>query len=423
MDIALPPAVKRKRRIKRLIIIALILIVASVVTLGLSHMRPAAPTVDKGTVWVDAVKRGEMIRQVHGNGTLVPEEVRWIPATREGLVEQVNVRIGDQVKSDTVLMVLNNPDLRQTVVDAELQLRGAEADLAKTKAELQNQLVNQQVTLANAESAAKRAQLQAEADAELLKEGLIGQLVAKLSRATSDNLIEQAEMEKKKIDSNAQSAEAQISAQEARVEQFRAAFQLKKNQVDELDIKAGANGVVQQLGDTAEHPVQVGQRVMPGIILAKIAEPGRLKAELKIAETQVKDVAFGQMAQIDTRNGVIPGKVVRIDPAAVNGTVTVDVQLEGELPRGARPDLSVDGTIEIERLADVLYVGRPAYGQQDSTVGMFKLTPSGEAVRVQVKLGRVSVNTVEIVEGLQLNDQVILSDMSNWDAVDRVRLN
>ena len=296
-------------------------------------------------------------------------------------------------------------------------MKGAEADLANLRATLQNEVLNQQTVQAGIESEYKRATLDYEANKELAKDGLIADLILRKSLVTVQELVSRNEMEKKKVEGFSKSAEARIGAQQARVDQLRGAYELRKQQLDDLKVRAGVAGVVQQI------PVEAGQRVGPGTILAKVAEPGRLKAEVQIPETQVKDVAAGQLASIDTRNGIIPGQVTRIDPAAVNGTVKVDIQLNGEYPKGARPDLSVDGTIDIERLNSVLYVGRPAYGQAESTVSIFKLAPNGEAHRVQVKLGRSSVNQIEIREGLQEGDQVVLSDMSAWESYDRVRLN
>jgi len=417
MDVARPQSVARKKKIKRVIVAVLVLVAAAGVTLGLSRMKPAAPSVDRATVWIDTVKRGELLMQRRGIGTLVPEEVRWIPATNDGIIEVRRVRAGDVVRPDTVLLVMSNPDVQQRTTDAELQLKGAEADLASLRATLQNELLNQQALQSNTEAEYNKAKLDFEANQELAKDGLIADLILRKSQVTARELGSKVETEKKKIDGMAKSAEARMGAQQARVDQLRVAYELRRKQLDELNVRAGVAGVVQQV------PVEAGMRVAPGTILAKIAEPGRLKAELQIAETQVKDVAPGQPASIDTRNGIIPGQVIRIDPAAVNGTVKVDVQLNGEYPKGARPDLSVDGTIDIERLANVLYVGRPAYGQAESTVGIFKLAPSGEANRIQVKLGRSSVNQIEILEGLREGDQVILSDMSAWDSYDRVRLN
>ena len=417
MDVARPKSVARNKKIKNAVYAVLVLTAASAVTLGLSRMRPAAPSVDRATVWIDTVKRGEMLRQVRGLGTLVPEEIRWIPATNDGIIEEVKARAGDTVAANSVILMMSNPDVRQRATDAELQLEGSEADLANLRATLQNEILNQQAQQASVESEYNKAKLEYEANQELSKDGLIADLILKKSQFTAQELASKNEMEKKKVESNSKSAEARIAAQQARVDQLRVVYELRLKQLDELIVRAGAAGVVQQV------PVEAGQHVAPGTILAKVAEPGRLKAELQIAETQVKDVTLGQMASIDTRNGIIPGRVIRMDPAAVNGTVKVDVSLAGDYPKGTRPDLSVDGTIDIERLPNVLYVGRPAYGQPDSTVGVFRLTPNGEANRIQVKLGKSSVNQIEIVEGLREGEQVILSDMSAWDAYDRVRLN
>jgi HlyD family secretion protein len=417
MDVARPQSVARNKKIKRVVAAILVLIALGAVTLGLSRMKPAAPSVDRATALIDTVKRGDIIRQVHGIGTLVPEEVRWIPASNDGIIEEVKAHAGDKVTADTVILIMSNPDVRQRATDAELALKGAEADLANLRASLQTDILNQQAAQAGVESEYNRAKLDFEANQELNKDGLIADLILKKSQETARELAAKNEMEKKKVAVNSQSADARIAAQQARVDQFRVAYELRLKQLDELNVRAGAAGVVQQV------PVEAGQHVAPGTILAKVAEPGRLKAEVQIAETQMKDVIPGLPASIDTRNGIIPGQVIRIDPAAVNGTVKVDVQLNGEYPKGVRPDLSVDGTIDLEHLTNILYVGRPAYGQADTTVGMFRLMTNGEAVRVQVKLGRTSVNQVEIVDGLREGDQVVLSDMSAWDAYDRVRLN
>jgi HlyD family secretion protein len=417
VDVARPTSVARNKKIKRIVIGVLVLIAAAGVTLGLSRMRPAAPSVDGGVLWRDVVKRGEMLRQVHGIGTLVPEEVRWIPATNDGVIEERRVRAGDTVGPETILLVMSNPDVRQRATDAELQLKGAEADLKNLRATIENDLINQQAQQSSMESEYAKANLDYEANKELAKDGLIADLILRKSQVTAQDFFSKIGIEKKKIEGLMKSSEARIGAQEARVDQYRVVYELRKKQLDELNVRAGVPGVVQQV------PVEAGQRVAPGTILAKVAQPGRLKAEVQIPETQVKDVLPGQSASIDTRTGIIPGQVIRIDPAAVNGTVKVDVQLNGEYPKGTRPDLSVDGTIDIERLTNVLYVGRPAYGQPESTVGIFKVMHNGEAERVQVKLGRSSVNQIEIMDGLKQGDEVILSDMSNWDAYPRVRIN
>ena len=417
MDIPRPD-VARKRRLRRVMYGVTGIILVPLITWGLSTLKPAAPTVEKATVWTDTVKRGPMLIQVRGLGTLVPEEILWIPATTDGRVVRRFVLPGSPVTADTVVLELTNPELEQLALDAEWQLRAAQAQLNSLKAQLESQLLDQKAAAATVQSEYQQAKLNAEKDEELAKLGLGASLNVKLSKAKAEALTTRNAIEQQRLQVSSDSVKAQLDAQKARVEQLRALYELKRTQLDSLRVRAGAEGVLQEL------PVEVGQRVTAGTILAKVAQPTRLKAQLKIPETQAKDVQIGQVASIDTRNGIIPGSVMRVDPAVQNGTVTVDVKLEGALPKGARPDLSVDGTIEIERLRDVLYVGRPAFGQPNSTVGIFKLEAGGkEAARVQVKLGRSSVNTVEILSGLQVGDQVILSDMSAWDAFNRIRLN
>lgn len=389
----------------------------TLITVGVSRLKPAAPSVDRATVWVDTVKRGPMLRQVRGSGTLVPEEIRWIPAITEGRVERQLVQPGAVVKAETVLLELSNPEVEQAALEAEMQLKAAEAEYANLRVQLESQRLTQQAQAAMVQAEYRQAKLQAEANEELAKDRLISDLMLKLSKVRAEELATRHEIEQKRLEISAESVKAQLAVQQARVEQLRALFQLRRSQVEALRVRAGVGGVLQQV------LVEVGQQVTPGMNLARVANPTRLKAEVRIAETQAKDIQIGQRAFIDTRNGVVPGHVIRIDPAVQNGTVTVDVALDGSLPKGARPDMSVDGTIEIERLEDVIYVGRPAFGQERSVVGLFKLVDGGKsAVRVPVKLGRSSVNTIEIVEGLQPGDQVILSDMSAWDAFDRIRL-
>ena len=418
MDIARPTSVaagKRKRRIW-IGVGGVVLIV--LVTIGLSKLEPAAPTVEKGTVWVDTVKRGPMLRQVRGTGTLVPEEIRWIPAITDGRVEKIVVLPGKAVDADTVLIELSNSPLEVAAQDAASEVKAEEAELSNLKTQLQSELLTQQASAAQVLADYRQASLQAEADEVLAKDGLVADITRKVSALKAEELKGRSEIEQKRVEMSTQAAEAQTAVQQAKVDRARAAWQLKKSQVDALKVRAGVHGVLQLI------PVEVGQQIAPGTNLARVAEPGRLKAEVRIAETQARDVVIGQVASIDTRNGIIPGKVSRIDPAVQNGTVTVDVALEGELPKGARPDLSVDGTIELERLDNVLFVGRPAFGGEQTTLGLFRLEPGGGgAKRVQVKVGRSSVNTVEILDGLNEGDQVILSDMSAWDAFDRVRLN
>ncbi len=417
MDIARPASVAKKKRLRRIMFLAGGLVAVAVITLGLSRLKPAAPTVERATVWIDTVKSGSMLREVRGLGTLVPEDIRWIPATTEGQVEQILIYPGTPVTPDSVILVLSNPQLQQEAQDAELQLKAAEADRASLEAKLASDLLTQRSTVAQVQSDYTQAAMQAKVNEELSKQQLQSDLITKQSEVKADQLKTQLALAQSQIAGAADANKAQLAAQQAKVEQARAAYQLKASQVDQLKVRAGVAGVLQAV------PVEVGQRVNNTTNLARVVDPTKLKAQLKIAETQAKDIQLGQQASIDTRNGVVDGVVSRIDPAVVDGTVTVDVRMRGPLPKGARPDLSVDGTIELERLANVLYVGRPAFGQENSTVGLFKLTDGGEdAERVQVKLGKSSVNTVEILGGLKNGDQVILSDMSAWDAVDRIRL-
>jgi HlyD family secretion protein len=374
--------------------------------------------VDAATVWTGTVERGSMLREVRGLGTLVPETIRIIPSMTDGRVEQRLMLPGRPVSANSVILVLSNPTLEQATVDADFAVKGAEADYNNLKAVLQNQLMDLRAKAAVVRSNFHQAQIQAETNEELFKLGLTSDVILRTSKVSKEELEKQNEIAEKQVDTFAASIEAQTAAQMAKVEQARAVAKLKHQQLNELKVTPGIDGVLQELD------VEVGQQVAPGTMLARVAQPTHLKAQLKIAETQAKDVVIGQKATIDTHNGIIAGHVTRIDPSVVNGTVTVDTSLEGALPSGARPDLSVEGTVEIERLTDVLYVGRPVHGEADSTVGLFKLNQDGkEASRVQVKLGRTSVNTVEIVQGLKIGDKVVLSDMSAWDNFDRIRLN
>jgi HlyD family secretion protein len=410
--------VTRRRWIKRSLIAIVLVGLVVAITLGLSKMKPAAPTVERATVWMDTVKRGEMIRDVRGLGTLVPLEIRWIPATSQGRIETRLVQPGAIVNPDTILLVLSNPELEQTAVEAEMQLKASEADFANLKVQLESQLLNQRAAAATVKADFNSANLEAESNEELAKDRLISDLILKRSKLRAEELAIRHDIEQQRLAISSDAVRAQLAAQQARVEQLRALYQLRRQQVERLKVRAGMSGVVQQV------PVDVGQQVSPGTNLARVADPTRLKAEIRVAETQAKDIVVGQTASIDTRNGMIAGHVMRIDPAVQNGTVLVDVALAGELPKGARPDLSVEGKIELERLENAIYVGRPAFGQERSTIGLFKLEADGiHARRVQVKVGRTSVNMIEILEGLQSGDQVVLSDMSQWDAVDRVRLN
>jgi HlyD family secretion protein len=416
MDIPRESA-KRQRRIRRIIYSVLGLLALASVTLGLSRLKPAAPSVDKATLWPDTVKRGPMLLEVRGLGSLVPEDILVVSAPIDGRVARRLLLPGSQVTADTVIMELTNPEQEQTTLDAEWQLKAAEAQYNSTKAQLDSTLLDQKAKAAAVQSEYTEAQLNADRDVELAKRGLGSELNAKVTHAKAEASATSNEIEKQRLAVSAASAKAQLEEQRAKVEQLRALYGLKKSQLASLHVRAGAEGVLQELS------VEVGQRLAAGAPLAKVVQPTRLKAQLKIPETQAKDVQIGLRASVDTRNGLIPGHVMRVDPSVVEGSVTVDVKLDVALPKGARPDLSVEGTIEIENLADVVYVGRPAFGQPNSTVGIFKIDPEGKgATRVQVKLGRASVNSVEILSGLQPGDKVILSDMSQWDAFNRIRL-
>jgi HlyD family secretion protein len=408
----------RKRRIRRTAVIVAIATVAVLVSLGLSRLEPAAPTVQKETLYIDTVKRGPMLRSVRGPGTLVPEDIRLISAPVDARIERIPALPGVKVTADTILMEMADPQAQQNALEAQSQLKGAEADYDNLKAQLDSQLLNQQGQVTSAQSASDQAKLQYEADAKLFKDALIPEITQKLSALKSEQLGKQAKIEVERYEKSRRSAEAQLAAQRARVEQMRALYEMRQHQVDSLKVRANIPGVLQEL------PVQVGQRVTAGTVLARVARPEKLKAQLQIPEVLAKDVKLAQRATIDTRNGVINGHVSRVAPSVQDGTVTVDIALEGQLPEGARPDLSVDGTIEIERLPDVLFVGRPSYGQPNSKVELFKLSADGKtAVHVPVELGRMSVSTVEIVKGLQTGDKVILSDTSAQDGYNKIRLN
>jgi HlyD family secretion protein len=416
MDIARPSNVRQKR-IRQGLMIGGGLLVVALISVGLSRLKPAAPTVEGSTVWEDVVKRGPMLRQVRGLGTLVPEDIRWIPATTQGRVERIILRPGTQVMPDDVILELSNPQLEQELQDAQLKLQSAEASLANLRVQVNNDLLNQRAAAATVEADYNRAKMQSEMDNALAQDKLIAELQRRRSEIDSQQLAVRNEIAKEQLASRSESARAQLAVQQSAVDQARAVLQLRQRQRDELRVRAGLTGVLQVV------PVEVGQQVAPGANLARVANPARLKAEIKIAETQAKDIQVGQKAEIDTRVGFVPGRVTRIDPSVQNGTRTVDVSLDGELPRGAVPDLSVDGNIELERLNDVLFMGRPAFGQEQSTITLFKVEPDNvSANRIQVKLGKSSVNAIEIVAGLNVGDKVILSDMSAWDAFDRVRL-
>lgn len=412
--------ITRKKNIRRAIVGGIVVAGIAGISFALSRLEPAAPSVNRATVWMDGVQRGEMIRQVRGPGTLevIPEAISWVAARTRGRVDQRVLLPGVVVEPDTIILELSNPELEQELRDAEYQLRAQEAELADLRITVESQLLTQKANAAGVSSEYNQAKLQADADERLHAENLIGELILKRSQVRAEELATRHELEQQRLQIATESVEAQLAAKRATVEQFRALYDLRKSQKAALTVRAGISGVLQEV------PVEVGQEVTPGANLARVAQPDKLKAQLRIAETQAKDIEVGQKAIVDTRNGVIDGRVIRIDPAVQEGTVTVDIALVGALPKGARPDLSVDGTIELERLDDVLYVGRPAYGQAESTIALFKLLEDGEtAVRTQVQLGRSSVNTIEVIQGLNEGDQVILSDTSAWDAYTRIRLN
>ncbi|HEY4301440.1 MAG TPA: efflux RND transporter periplasmic adaptor subunit [Candidatus Didemnitutus sp.] len=425
MDIPRPNAAKEKRK-KRIIYAVVGVVALASITFAVARLKPAAPTVDRNIIWSDVVKRGPMIRQVRGLGTLVPEEIRWIAARTQGRVDKIILRPGAEVQPGSLILVLSNPDVVSAADNADSQLKAAQAQLTNLNVTLESQLLASESTAAAAKSTFEQARLQAEVNESLFKDGLVAPLELKRSKVIADVADAQNTIEQKRYVFAKESIKPQLAVQEAEVERLASLAKLRHEELDALQVRASTPGVVSALG-TAALPIEVGAQVQPGNNLARVADPTKLKAEVRIAETQAKDIAIGQVAQIDTRNGIVDGHVSRIDPAVQNGTVTVDVSLTGELPKGARPDLSVDGTIELERLNDVIYMGRPAFGQEKSDVGIFKLNgdrnTATEATRVRVTLGRSSVNTIEVVSGLQPGDWVILSDMSPYDANDRIRLN
>lgn len=422
MDVPRSPEFAKKKKLRRVVFGVVALVVGVLVTVGLAQLKPAAPTVEAATTWRDTVKRGSILRQVRGPGTLVPEDIRWVTAATEATVERiVTLPSANVIAADTVILEMKDERVQQELLDADYQLRAAEADLLSLKVRLNNELLEQQSQAANIQSLYHRARIQAEANEQLSKDGLQSAVITRMSKVEAEELANRHQIEQERLKIRAGSTEAQIAAEQARVSQRRALYELRRSQADALKVRAGIEGVLQVV------PVQVGQRVASGTNLARVAVPGRLKAELRIPETQAKDIEIGLKAVVDTRNGEVEGRVARIDPAAQNGTVLVDVAFTAALPRGARPDLSVDGTVELEQLENVLYVGRPAFGQEQGSVSLFKITEGTqeaprEAHRVQVRLGRSSVNTVEILEGLNVGDVVILSDMSAWDGRDRIRL-
>lgn len=417
MDISRPDI--RKRKLRR----NLLLTLGALVGLALAayfvlRLKPAIPTVDSA-VWTDTVKRGPLLRQVRGPGSLVPREdrIRLVPAETEATVVRIRVLPGAHVEPDTIVMDLVDPELQQQLLDAQLQLQAAKADYKNTQAKLQSDLMTQRAGAATVGADQKQAQLQAQTDKSLYDLGVISGLSYSASKGKADELNQRNDLEHQRLDLNQKTIVTQLAVQQAKVQQAEAILSLKQKEQEALSVRAGIAGVLVDL------PHQVGEHVAIGTTLAKVVQTDQLKAALKIAETQARDIQIGQPTEIDTHNGIINGKVTRIDPAVQNGTVTVDVELIGALPQGARPDLSVDGTIDLDRMTDVLYVGRPAFGNENSTISLFRLSPDGKtATRVPVKVGRASVNSIQVIEGLKVGDTVILSDMSRWDSVDQVRL-
>ena len=417
MDIKRPPKSKIKKKIRNAVMIVIGLTAIGGITYGLTKLKPAAPTLDRSTAVIETVKRGEMVRDVRGNGTLVPDVTRWVPAPADGRVERILLKAGVEVDSSTVIVELSNPQLEQQAVDTELQVKAAVADQENLKVRLESDTMTQKAAIATINAQYSEAKLQLDADEVLAKKGLVAELVLKISRVRVQDLANRLKVEQERLAVSSKSTSAQMNAATSRLNQLRALATLRRQEVDALKVRAGTAGVLQQVSVTE------GQQVSPGFNIARVADPASLKAVLRVAETQISGVRIGQPVIVDTRNGLIQGTVSRIDPAAREGTFEIDASLIGPLPPSARPDLSVDGTIELERLKDVLKVGRPAFGQAQQTIGMFVLTPDGsEAVRTSVKLGRNSVSTIEIVEGLKEGDQVIISDTSALDSYNRIRI-
>lgn len=410
--------VAKNKTIRRVIYVTIIAAVVVLAGRRVSQLKPAAPAVEMAAIWPDTVKRGPMVRDVRGLGTLVPEDILWIQAAFDSQVGKIHTQSGDQVGPETVLLVLANPQMEADEVDYEWQTKQAEANLSDLRVRLQSQTFDQQSSVATAQGDLKLAEISKETEEQLYQAEVEPQINVKLAVARWEQASSRFQMEKRKLDIMHDSVEAQIESQKVQIEKLRATAVLKKKQVEELTIRAGIRGRMQEM------TLQVGQRVKPGDVLAKVAQPWKLMARLQIAETQTQDIRVGQRAQIDTRNGIVPGRVTRIDASIVNGTRTVDCKLDGPLPAGAVPDLSVDGTVEIERLPDVLYVGRPAFAQPNSPATLFRIDGDGKgATRVLVKFGRASVNAIEVVEGLKAGDRVILSDMAAQDQYARLRLN
>lgn len=416
MDIVRKGIVEKKRRNRWLMAAAGIVAVAAV-TVAVGSLEPAAPTVDRDTVWIGTVERGTFVRQVRGHGKLVPESLRWVQAQTTGRVESVLVDPGQRVEADDVILELSNPEVERSAIDAENALRRAEAEMESLRVTLISSELDQRARAAEVDAEYVGASLQAEADRELSEKGLVSSIQLRSSEAMAQALKTRQDIEGQRLTMTAEANRAMLAAKQAEVEQQRALFKLRSEQLKALAVNAGIGGVVQEV------PLEIGQQVAPGTMLAKVAEPSRLQAELRVPATRARDVRPGQAVSVDTRNGLVEGTVARIDPSVQEGSVMVEVRLDGSLPDGARPDLAVDGAIQIERLSDVLYVGRPVQAQENATIGLYRLEADGKhASRVGVDLGRSSVDTIEIVKGLQEGDHVILSDTSRWDDNERIRL-
>jgi HlyD family secretion protein len=416
MDIAIAQN-PRAKTIRRLLLAAVVLLAVTGISFGLTRLRPAAPSVDGASLFSDTVKRGDMLRAVHGTGILVPEDIQWIPALNTARVSKIILHPGATVKPDSIILELKNPELERDTLDAEYQLKAAEAQYQSVKAQMGSDILNQKAAAASVRSEYEQAKIQHTVDEKLAAQRIGAEVTAQLSKVREDQLVIRTQIEEARAQNAQETAEAKIAAEKSHVDQQRALYNLRRSQLDGLHVRAGINGVLQVV------PVEVGQSVAPGTNLARVADPKKLKAEIKIAETQANELIPGMKATVDTRNGIVTGKVSRIDPSVQSGTVSVDVSIDGPLPNGARPDLSVDGTIEIENMRNILYVGRPAFGQPETTVGLFKLNEDGsEATRAPVKLGRFSVSSVEVRQGLREGDRVILSDTSAWGNYERIRL-
>jgi HlyD family secretion protein len=406
------------RRRKRWLIISGIVLALAAGTLTLARLKPAAPTIDRSLVWIDTVKRGPMLRQVRGVGSLVPEDIAWITARTSGRVDRIVLRPGATVKPDDVVLVLSNPEVREAAANADSQLKSAQAEVESLRLQLENGALATEVAAADARANYEQAKLRAEVNEKLFKQGIVSGLELRLSKVTEQQAQVRNSLEQKRATFTRQSIAPQLAVKRAEVDRLVAQARMRHDELDALQVRAGMSGVLQVL------PVEAGAQVASGANLARVADPARLKASLRIPETQMKDVLLGQHATVDTRNGIIQGLVARIDPSVRDGTVTVDVALTGDLPAGARPDLSIEGTIELERLQNVLFIGRPALSEQTSQLRLFKLDAGGaQAIRIPVTLGRRSINAVEVLGGLAPGDRVILSDMSRWDGNDHIRLN